>query len=133
MTLLLDVRSPEWMTDEQLKSELLAIDSNLDIVCAADDFDPLKVSMLATSLYRHGSWENYPNLKVIQKIGAGVDSILKDESIPEHIQVTRIRSEVPAIEIAQFCLTYVLVDLRNVRAHFEYQARNQWQAIAPRP
>ena len=133
MTLLLDVRSPEWMTDEQLKSELLAIDSNLDIVCAAENFDPEKVSMLATSLYQHGSWKNYPNLKVIQKIGAGVDSILKDETIPEDIQVTRIRSEVPAKEIAQFCLTYVLADLRNVRVHFEDQSKGIWNQIGPKP
>jgi len=59
-----------------------------------------------------GELASLPNLKLITNLGAGVDPILADPTIPPHIPVARLGDEVMAQMMAQF------VTQRNRRWHY---------------
>jgi glyoxylate/hydroxypyruvate reductase A len=88
--------------------------------------------MLAVSLYFDGEALLYPNLKLIQKAGAGVESIIADASIPESVQITRLRSDVPAAEMAEYCLAAVFQEQRHFRQYRDDQMKSMWQPMEPK-
>ena len=91
------------MEDEELQQDLLQLYPQADIRCGAAPGNLDEIEMLAVSNYNTGEALRYPNLKLIQKTGAGVESILADESLPDAIQVTRLVTDTPAHEIAEYC------------------------------
>jgi len=120
------------MEDADLLDDLLKVDSEADIRCAADPGNLDQIEMIAVSSYETGEALRYPNLKLVQKIGAGVNGILDDESLPQSIQVARLRSDIPAHEIAEYCLACVLQEQRHLRQYRNHQSRWYWQAFPPR-
>ncbi len=131
MALLIDIKQPEWMEDEVLRQQLLAIDPDADIRCGDNPGDPLDIEMLTTSTYLPGEALKYPNLKLVQKTGAGVDAIMVDESLPASIQVTRLRTDTSGQEMAEYALAYVLQEQRQLRQYQQNQSQNLWEAYAP--
>ena len=117
MALLIDVKQPGWIEDEELQQQLIAYYPEGDIRCSAEPGNLDEIEMLAVSNYVKGEALGYPNLRLIQKIGAGVESILSDESLPEAIQVTRLVTDVPAHEIAEYCLAAVLQEQLHFRQY----------------
>ena len=61
-----------------------------------------------------GELASLPNLKLITNLGAGVDPILADETIPPHIPVARLGDEVMAQMMAQFVTMCVLRHYRDL-------------------
>jgi glyoxylate/hydroxypyruvate reductase len=79
-----------------------------------------------------GELASLPNLKLITNLGAGVDPILSDPTIPPHIPVARLGDEVMARMMAQFVTMCVLRHYRDL-TRFERQQRNRrWQYVLPR-
>ena len=132
LALLIDIRDPLWMTEEDLRDQLTPLLPKVPIYCNDAGEDSDQVIMLATvSLYPEVSG-SLPNLKLIQKLGAGVDSIVADPNLAGNVRVTRLRPEAPAREIAEYCLAYVLRDQRNMDFHRLHQAKTQWTQRPPR-
>ena len=102
MALLIDIKQPGWMEDEDLQADLLKVYPQGDIRCSAEPGNLDEIEMIAVSTYLAGEALRYPNLKLVQKIGAGVDGILDDKSLPGSILVARLQTETPAQEIAEF-------------------------------
>jgi len=72
-----------------------------------------------------------PNLRLITNLGAGVDPILADPTIPPHIPVARLGDEVMAQMMAQFVTMCVLRHYRDL-ARFERQQRERrWEYRLP--
>ena len=132
MALLIDIKQPVWMQDEELCEDLLKIFPQGDIRCAAEPGNLDEIEMLAVSNYNAGEALQYPNLKLVQKIGAGVNGILADQSLPESIQVARVKTETPGHEIAEYSLACVLQEQRHFRVYSNNQSRWCWQALPPR-
>lgn len=132
MALLIDIRQPGWMEDEELRDDLIKFYPAADIRCSAAPGNLDEIEMLAVSNYNTGDALRYPNLKLIQKIGAGVESILADKSLPDSIQVARLVTDTPAHEIAEYCLVAVLQEQRHFRQYSKNQAEWCWQPTAPR-
>ena len=88
--------------------------------------------MLTVSTYLFGEALKYPNLKLVQKTGAGVDSIMADDSLPAAVRVTRLRTDTSGQEMAEFALAYVLQEQRHIRQYQLNQSKNLWEAYAPR-
>ena len=132
MALLIDIKQPGWMTDEQLRDVLLPLYPSADIRCGATPGNLDDIEMLVVSIYQEGEALRYPNLKLIQKAGAGVETIVSDTSIPDQVQVARLRSDVPAHEMAEYCLAAVLQEQRHFRQYRDNQNVSIWQAVAPR-
>lgn len=132
MALLIDIKQPVWMKDEELAGQLFAINPKADIRCSASPGNLDEITMLAVSSYYEGEALRYPNLKLVQKIGAGVDSIMADRQLPESIQVARLSSNTPGQEMAEFSLACVLQEQRHLRLYAANQAKLVWAAQAPR-
>ncbi|MGK0399679.1 MAG: glyoxylate/hydroxypyruvate reductase A [Gammaproteobacteria bacterium] len=132
MALLVDIKQSDWMTDEQLRDSLLSIYPSGDIRCAQSPGNLDEIEMLAVSLYFDGEALLYPNLKLIQKAGAGVESIIADASIPESVQIARLRSDVPAAEMAEYCLAAVFQEQRHFRQYRDDQMKSMWQPMEPK-
>ncbi|KIC15511.1 NAD(P)-dependent oxidoreductase [Leisingera sp. ANG-DT] len=131
MAMLISIGHDGWYTEEQLAEELRAMAPGADIrpVSAPGNLD--EVTVLAVSALKGDLPEHLPNLKLVQKLGAGVDTIVAHPSLAPHVRVARLRPLEPAHEIAEFCLAYVLRDQRNMLAHAASQSRSAWEPRAP--
>ncbi len=132
MTLLIDIKQPQWLTDEDLREQLLGYIPDADIRCGKDPGNLHDIEMLTTSSYQKGEALKYPNLKLVQKTGAGVEAIMNDETLPEAIQVARLRTDTSGQEMAEYALAYVLQEQRHLREYQHNQSRSLWQAYTPR-
>ncbi|MFZ9037669.1 MAG: NAD(P)-dependent oxidoreductase [Gammaproteobacteria bacterium] len=132
MALLIDIKHPDWMQDDELRSELLGYYPEADIRIGADPGNPAEIEMLTVSTYHPGEALRYPNLQVIQKTGAGVNNILADEDLPESIQVVRLQTDTSGAEMAEYALAYVLQEQRHLRQYHQQQSRSQWISYPPR-
>ena len=131
MALLIDIKMPDWLTDEQLRDELLQYYPEAEIRVSTDPGNLGEIEMLTVSTYHSGESLKYPNLKVIQKTGAGVNNILGDESLPKSVQVVRLRTDSSGNEMAEYALAYVLQEQRQLRQYHRHQADSQWIAYPP--
>ena len=132
MALLIDIKHPDWMSDEDLRGELLRLYPQADIRVGAAPGDPQEIEMLTVSSYFPGEALRYPNLRLIQKTGAGVNNILIDAELPPAIAVARLDTSVSGAEMAEYALAYVLQEQRHMRAYHSQQARSEWLHYPPR-
>lgn len=79
-----------------------------------------------------GELAKYPNLRLIINLGAGVDSIVADRSIPVGIPIVRIADPEMSRMMAQFVLLAVLRHHRNLVAFERAQRERRWHYIHPR-
>ncbi|HWD59925.1 MAG TPA: glyoxylate/hydroxypyruvate reductase A [Stellaceae bacterium] len=79
-----------------------------------------------------GELASLPNLRLITNLGAGVDPILADATIPPHIPVARLGDEVMAQMMAQFVTMCVLHHYRELGRHARQQRESQWHYELPR-
>ena len=132
MTLLIDIRQPEWMSEEALRDEIAPLLPGVTIHAGIEDGDLSDVTMLATVRLFDGVAAQLPNLKVVQKLGAGVDGIVRDPDLPASVKVARLKPNGPAQEIAEYCLAYVLREQRNMPAHEADAKKREWNEIPPK-
>jgi glyoxylate/hydroxypyruvate reductase A len=131
MALLIDIQSPEWMKEEELKDQLQPLMPDATIYTLLAECDPEKVTMLATVKLYPGASTALPSLQLVQKLGAGVDSMVKDPDLPAQVRIARLRPDVPAQEIAEYAVTYVLQEQRNIKAHVTSQVASSWNPLPP--
>ena len=132
MALLIDIKFPDWMKDEDLRAELWRYYPDADIRIGAEPGDPAEIEMLTVSSYCLGEALRYPNLKLIQKTGAGVNNILADERLPAAIRVTRLQTRTSGDEMAEYALAFVLQEQRHLRLYRQQQAHCEWISYPPR-
>jgi glyoxylate/hydroxypyruvate reductase A len=132
MALLIDLKHPDWMKDDELRAELLHLYPEADIRIGENPGNPDDIEMLTVSSYWPREALQYPNLKVIQKTGAGVNNILADLELPESIQVARLQTNTSGGEMAEYALAYVLQQQRHVREYQDQQLRSEWKSYPPR-
>lgn len=88
--------------------------------------DPSKVEFALSWKHPHGIYKDYPNLKGIASMGAGIDHIIQDPDIPEHIKITRVIDEQLTKDMSVFVLSLVLDYLRNLSLHY---CSKKWKPI----
>ncbi|MEM8687233.1 MAG: glyoxylate/hydroxypyruvate reductase A [Pseudomonadota bacterium] len=131
MALLIDVNMPEWMTDEALAREVLSMLPDADVRIYENMGDPADIQMAAVTRLRQDLAAKLPHLKLVQKLGAGVETMVGNPDLPAHVKIARLKPDAPAREMAEFCLAYILRDQRNMRFHDTRQAERIWEPIAP--
>jgi len=131
MALLIDIKHPDWMTDESMREQLLAYYPAADIRVGEAPGPLDEIDMLTVSSYYPGEASKYPNLRLIQKTGAGVNNILADEGLPEAIAVARLETGTSGAEMAEYALAYVLQEQRHMRQYHRQQARSEWRHYPP--
>jgi len=103
----LDHEAHAWLATS-LKSELLTLDSNLDIQIWPEITDQNQIECALVWRYRLGELNKFPHLKGIFSLGAGVDYLFTDPQLPKNIPITRIVDPTMARDITQYVVTAIL-------------------------
>lgn len=75
----------------------------------------------------HGVFKEFPNLKVVASMGAGVDHIISDPELPKKVMVTRVVDKQLGIDMAEFVLALILSHLRNLSFHKGAETAREWK------
>ena len=132
MVILVDVGMPDWMEDSSIKQKLQLQLPNTDIFCAGQGVQDIAIEMVIVADWRDEILEIAPNLKLIQKLGAGVDTIMASLAIPQNVRVARLVTDSQAQEMARYCLTHVLDDLIGLSEYRSNSLGKIWRTQAPR-
>ncbi|MFW8635540.1 2-hydroxyacid dehydrogenase [Cribrihabitans pelagius] len=132
MALLISIGHAGWYSEEELAAELRKLAPGADIRPASAPGNLEEITMLAVSSLKDDLPARLPGLKLVQKLGAGVETIVAHPDLPAHVRVARLKPEEPAREIAEYCLAYILRAQRNMARHEAAQARTEWDPVAPK-
>lgn len=72
-------------------------------------------------------FEQFPNIKIIQSVGASIEHITTSQTINNDSIITRIVDERLSNDMWEFLLTIVLLELKNAKTYIEQQAKNTWK------
>lgn len=102
----------------------------LNIYVYPEDHDKEEVEFALTWNHPRGLFKNYPNLKVVASMGAGVDHITSDSGFPESVKITRVVDPLLAEDMSYFVMTLILNKLRNLSIFQQNQAEEKWKPIS---
>ncbi|QOL25354.1 glyoxylate/hydroxypyruvate reductase A [Thalassotalea sp. LPB0316] len=72
-------------------------------------------------------WQQLPNIKVAQSLGAGVDHFTFDQAIPEHVILSRIVVDSLAQQMAEYVLGVMLMRQCRLTEFAEQQIQQRWK------
>ena len=131
MALLVDIHDQGWMSNDKFRGAIDSIDDS-EIRFYPDIGSQDEVIMLACDRLRPGLAKQLKNLKLVQKLGAGVDTMIFDPDLPEAVRVTRLRAPNTAMEMARYALAHVLADAQNLDFHAQQQTQGKWTQVPPK-
>lgn len=131
MALLIDTGLSDWMSDADLAQGVLRLSPEADVRTPDAIGDPADITMVAVVSLRDEQLGALPNLKLVQKLGAGVETIVGNPNLPDHIRVTRLKPDAPAQGIAEWFLAYILHAQRHMGLYAAAQRRSEWAPKAP--
>ena len=76
-----------------------------------------------------GDLRRYPNLKAIFNLGAGVDALLKDETLPDNVPLVRLVDESLTSGMTEYVVYHVLRFHRRIPELEESQRRSRWAPL----
>lgn len=87
---------------------------------------PEQVEMAVVWKHPHQSLYQFPALRLISSMGAGVDHILRDKEMPEHWQVSRIVDEQLTQSMSNYLLAAVLSHQKRLHDYPLLQKQKMW-------
>lgn len=117
------------ISDRDPKAWIKAIeetDKNVEVEIYPDVKNKEEVEYALVWNHPSGVFTEFPNIKVIASMGAGVDHILRDPGLPEQAKVTRIVDGQLTKDMAEFVLALVLNQLRNLPLHRQFEQNREW-------
>jgi glyoxylate/hydroxypyruvate reductase A len=76
-----------------------------------------------------GDLRRYPNLKAIFNLGAGVDALLKDETLPDNVPLVRLVDESLTGGMTEYVVYHVLRFHRRTPEIEQSQRRSEWEPV----
>lgn len=96
-------------------------------VCLWEDLqDHSKVEMAVVWGHREDLFSHLPNLKVVASLGAGVDHILKDPLLPDHVEVSKVISSHLSGPMSNFCIGAVMYFHRQFDKYLVDKKNKLW-------
>ena len=131
MALLIDTGLSDWMSDAEIAEEVLRRSPDIDVRTPETIGNLEEITMIALVGLKDVHLQQLPNLQLIQKLGAGVETIVGNPNLPAHIRITRLKPDAPAQGIAEWFLAYILRAQRHMSFHELAQAKSEWVPKAP--
>lgn len=97
--------------------------SNLNAIEALFVWKPLDEGVVA----------QLPNLKWISSLGAGVDHLMNDPQIPQHIPITRIVDPWLTRDMTNYVIMGILIHQRSMDEHKLNQQQKEWNRLSYHP
>ena len=126
----LAIISPGKNPDVWIK-EFKALAPELIIEVYPEITEPEKVEYVFLWQHPEGILSDFPNLKLISSMGAGVDHILRDKSIPENIPIVRIVDEKLTFSMTNYVVMAVLNFHRQIDRYQMNQTQKVWDMSRP--
>ncbi|MGA8854060.1 MAG: glyoxylate/hydroxypyruvate reductase A [Christiangramia sp.] len=98
----------------------------MNVYVYPEDHDKEEVEFALSWNHPRGLFKNYPNLKVIASMGAGVDHILSDDALPENIKVTKVVDDTLTEDMGDFVLSQVMNHIRGLHHYVKCQKEKEW-------
>ncbi len=117
-----------WAVDSW-KSAMQKVAPGLDVRVWPDVGDASQIRYAAAWLPPANSLRALPNLKVIFSLGAGVDAILKDPTLPEHVPIVRVNDDDLTMRMTEYVVLHVLMHHRQQRRIDENQRKRLWDSF----
>lgn len=76
--------------------------------------------------------KSLPNLKVIFSLGAGVDAVLRDPTLPDNVPLARIAEPDLTMRMSEYVMLQVLMHHRQQRRHDGNQRLKRWEPFPER-
>jgi glyoxylate/hydroxypyruvate reductase A len=111
---------------------LKEIDKSLDIRLLDDMKDMSEIDFIISWGFEKGFFNQFKNLKVICSVGAGIDHILKDDSIDQAIKIVKIVDEKLTHSMWEYCLSGVTNYVMRFDIYANQQEQNLWKPYFPK-
>lgn len=111
------------------REALLQNDPNLDVEIWPDVRDRERVNFAVAWNQPANIFGSYPNLNVISSLGAGVNHLLSDTSIPGHVTLTRVVVPSLSEQMSDYILTAVLNIIRRTHQYHKQQLSAEWNRL----
>ncbi|MBT4890082.1 MAG: glyoxylate/hydroxypyruvate reductase A [Rhodospirillales bacterium] len=132
MTIAIAIMMEDWETPQWVREQIAPMLPGVDIRCVPEIGSPEDIEYLVCDKVPPGLVAKLPNLKMIQKLGAGVESMVREPGLGPDVRIARVKSVSAAREIAEYSLLYVLREHRHARQYAENQTAGRWKAYAPK-
>lgn len=107
------------------------IDKEIDIQVFPDIVNKEKITTVMLWQHPKGILNEFPNLKLICSMGAGVDHILSDEAIDPSLPITRIVDEKLTFSMTNYCIMGILNYHRRISRFNQLQESKVWDMSSP--
>jgi glyoxylate/hydroxypyruvate reductase A len=97
-----------------------------------EDFDKASIRYAATWYHPKGSLSDLPNLGVIFSLGAGVDHVFTDPSLPK-VPIARVVDPDLTMRMSEWVVMHVLLHHRQQRLYDQQQAQKIWREDPDQP
>lgn len=111
------------------KEPLLALDPKMDLRWWPDTGPVEDIEFTLVWAPKPGDLLRYPNLKAIFNLGAGVDKLLADPTLPKTVPICRLVDEGLTMGMTEFVLWQVLYYHRLGPQIAQQQARGAWRQV----
>ena len=101
----------------------------MNVYAYPEEHDQEEVEFALTWNHPRGLFKNYPNLKVIASMGAGVDHILSDNALPENVKVTKVVDDTLTEDMGDFVLSQVMNHIRGLHTYTKDQTKKEWDRL----
>lgn len=109
------------------KEALSKADPNLDVEVWPEVADKKKVQFAVSWNHPKHSLDSYPNLKAVSSLGAGVDHILRDDTLPGKVQVCRVVCRSLVRQMKEYVLNALLNYQRNTLTYIQQKQKGVWE------
>ncbi|MBI9082011.1 MAG: glyoxylate/hydroxypyruvate reductase A [Desulfobacterales bacterium] len=120
-----DLKTETWVR------RLKGCDPTLDLRVWPETGNPDDIEFTFTWNHPPGEFLNYPNLKCIASMGAGVDHILRDPDLPRGVPITRVKDPSMARSMSEYVIMAILNHCRQSAHYARSQAAGQWRPRIP--
>jgi D-3-phosphoglycerate dehydrogenase/glyoxylate/hydroxypyruvate reductase A len=117
----------------QYVDPLRAIAGDVPVWTPEEPHDAAAVEAILAWRMKPGVLAQYPNLRVLCAVAAGVDKLLRAGDIPPHVPVTRVVDPYQCQQIAQYVVAVTLRFTRELPRYAQQQAQSLWDRHRPRP
>ncbi|HET8864323.1 MAG TPA: glyoxylate/hydroxypyruvate reductase A [Gracilimonas sp.] len=124
MSLLLIAKKRDF---DSLKKALLEKDPNLDVEIWPRVENKERVNFAVCWNHPEKVLGNYPNLRAVSSLGAGVNHLLDDESLSEDIPICRLVTDSLQDQMAEYVLNAIVNYRLQIDDYFENKRKGIWE------
>lgn len=115
-----DGKASHWKDMLQNKSQ------NVPIYEFGEEHPREDIRMALVWQHPKGSLKQYPNLKCVASMGAGVDFIMDDADISEKIMITRVVDPMLASDMSEFVTACIYSHIKNLALYGQQKSQKSW-------